>query len=629
MKKSLLVLLGALWGSLIVSAQNGVKIDGIVYTIHNMGTSSYASVAGVTLPAEERANIKILPTVQYYSRTYNVTELENGCFAGDTLIKNIELPSTLTTFNANAISGCVGIKKLIIPPSVTSICGSFCSNGGTYNKDYVDIEEFVFEDGDEALHVPTRFNSNVKKIYLGRNMTTKAENQSSTDQQVLFYDSQLDDVTIGPMVKQLPDRIFKMCKKLKTVKFSSDGLETIGKEAFYGCNNFSMGGFPASLVEIGDYAFSYTAVAKVEIGPNLKKIGAAAFKDSKVSEPKWPMAMGVINNAYISCKEIESIEIPEGFATIESEAFSDCTSLTSIQLPHSMRTIESKVFKNCNSLKSLSIPGDVMTVSIFFLLDSNIEHLVFEDSDNVLTVERMGNWSGYPPVHSVRYLYLGRYVSQPLELFTTSPIEMVKIGPVLTSLPDYFAGNEYIQSIVIPPNINSLEPETFSGCSSLKDVTLTSGVMTLPKKMFYNCESLESLILPPNINNIASNVFTGSGLKELYVIAARPPKAVHSPETSESTFSQEQYRNVILHVPAESYELYDSMMPWMLFSNIVKEDFSGIDSPIVDSQPIIDQAAPMEVYSISGMRVSNSIDNLPTGLYIVRQGSNVVKIAIN
>ena len=112
-------------------------------------------------------------------------------------------------------------------------------------------------------------------------------------------------------------------------------------------------------------------------------------------------------------------------------------------------------------------------------------------------------------------------------------------------------------------------------------------------------------------------------------MAARPPKAVHSPETSESTFSQEQYRNVILHVPAESYELYDSMMPWMLFSNIVKEDFSGIDSPIVDSRPIIDQAAPMEVYSISGMRVSNSIDNLPTGLYIVRQGSNVVKIAIN
>lgn len=37
---------------------------------------------------------------------------------------------------------------------------------------------------------------------------------------------------------------------------------------------------------------------------------------------------------------------------------------------------------------------------------------------------------------------------------------------------------------------------------------------------------------------------------------------------------------------------------------------------------------PTEVYNLSGIKVADSTDNLPAGIYIVRRGPSVKKIAI-
>ena len=42
----------------------------------------------------------------------------------------------------------------------------------------------------------------------------------------------------------------------------------------------------------------------------------------------------------------------------------------------------------------------------------------------------------------------------------------------------------------------------------------------------------------------------------------------------------------------------------------------------------IDYAAPVEVYNLNGVRVADSVENLANGIYIIRQGSKVEKIAI-
>ncbi len=61
---------------------------------------------------------------------------------------------------------------------------------------------------------------------------------------------------------------------------------------------------------------------------------------------------------------------------------------------------------------------------------------------------------------------------------------------------------------------------------------------------------------------------------------------------------------------------------------IVAADKAGIADMTVDTTDGIDFSAPCEVYNLSGIRVSTSAANLPAGLYIIRQGSNVRKIAV-
>lgn len=52
---------------------------------------------------------------------------------------------------------------------------------------------------------------------------------------------------------------------------------------------------------------------------------------------------------------------------------------------------------------------------------------------------------------------------------------------------------------------------------------------------------------------------------------------------------------------------------------------SAIEEVTVDSP---EENYPTEVYNLSGIKVADSTDNLPTGIYFVRRGPSVKKIAV-
>ncbi len=63
----------------------------------------------------------------------------------------------------------------------------------------------------------------------------------------------------------------------------------------------------------------------------------------------------------------------------------------------------------------------------------------------------------------------------------------------------------------------------------------------------------------------------------------------------------------------------------------VTNDTSGIEDVVVsggEENGEIDFNQPVEVYSINGMRVAASVDGLPAGFYVVRQGKAVKKIVV-
>ena len=104
---------------------------------------------------------------------------------------------------------------------------------------------------------------------------------------------------------------------------------------FSHCSNLRFVTLPASLREIGMYAFcSCEKLENVDIPSSVRTIG---------------------NHAFNGCRSLQSIVIPEGVVYLPHSVFCDCKSLKSAKLPSSLKTIEDYAFYNCVSLATINL----------------------------------------------------------------------------------------------------------------------------------------------------------------------------------------------------------------------------------------------------------------------------------
>ena len=94
--------------------------------------------------------------------------------------------------------------------------------------------------------------------------------------------------------------------------------------------------------------------------------------------------------------------------------------------------------------------------------------------------------------------------------------------------------------------------------------------------------------------------------------------------SSESLFSDDVYPNATLYVKESARLEAISTTPWGKFLKIKAHDFAGIEN-IADDNGI---SGPTEVYNLNGLKVGNSTDGLPAGLYIVSQGGTTTKTIV-
>ena len=66
--------------------------------------------------------------------------------------------------------------------------------------------------------------------------------------------------------------------------------------------------------------------------------------------------------AFLSCKGLTSVTIPNSVTAIEYSAFYGCTGLTSVTIPNSVTAIRHSAFYGCKSLASVTIPNSVTTI---------------------------------------------------------------------------------------------------------------------------------------------------------------------------------------------------------------------------------------------------------------------------
>lgn len=146
------------------------------------------------------------------------------------------------------------------------------------------------------------------------------------------------------------------------------------------------------------------------------------------------------------------------------------------------------------------------------------------------------------------------------------------------------------------PNGTEVLAGAFDACPNIKYLYLPDSLVVSKNTGTYNCPNIEAVYY----------------------------QAEHPVEFKSTLFLDETYRSATLYVPYTAVTEAKKTMPWSLFKDIQGHDFSGIEYVVDD----LDINAPVEVYNLNGVKLGESTDNLPAGIYILHQGSTIRKVAI-
>lgn len=173
---------------------------------------------------------------------------------------------------------------------------------------------------------------------------------------------------------------------------------------------------PDTLESIGDYAFRYTNISRVEnsegskletIGrrafsnceklehasfvEGLESIGTFAFTESGLVEFIMPDSVTVVapdgdGGTFYGCKSLTKVHLSEGLTELTGSdygnggMFGDCTSLVEINIPEKLEIIGENCFKGCSSYSGVFVvPETVTRIEAGAFGDTNLSAIILHD----------------------------------------------------------------------------------------------------------------------------------------------------------------------------------------------------------------------------------------------------------
>ena len=216
----------------------------------------------------------------YYSPFYQKREL-----------KSVTIGNLVTTIGKELLDDCYNLQKITIPKNVISIGDRAISPS---------VDELHIEDGEIPLelgwgylendygmdeyYVNIFYNSYIKKLYLGRNLTSAPPTTEYEHMRGgIFAGSKLKSVIIGNNVTSINEQLFSGCDSLSTITIGNN-VKSIHKNAFSNCDSLTSITIPKNVEYIDSDAFyncsslRYLHIEDNEI--NLKG-DAEAFSDEQ------------------------------------------------------------------------------------------------------------------------------------------------------------------------------------------------------------------------------------------------------------------------------------------------------------------------------------------------------------
>ncbi len=354
-----------------------------------------------------------------------------------------------------------------------------------------------------------------------------------------------------------------------------EGVEEIGKMAFAYCGSLRSVSIPEGVERIGEFSFGGCALTSVDIPKSVEEIGRNAFancssiKSINVAEGnlKYVSVDGVLFTRdqktlirYPASKAAARYVIPDGVERIEENAFASCKRLESVVVPKGVGSVGRDAFAGCSNLKKIVAPEGVVDVAYdaflgdlaltihapkdsaayriakrAFIRFEPLESGVASEKDNAKTAEADGQTAGYrlSPDGKIFLGYNGKaetfVIPNGVEIigegaFANSLLTSVSVPESVVEIrSEAFCRCSWLTSVNIPDAVATVGADAFFGCASLKSVNIPEGVGEIGSWAFAHCHSLKSIDIPKSVVSIGCEAFGYcSSLKSINVAESNP-----------------------------------------------------------------------------------------------------------
>lgn len=266
-----------------------------------------------------------------------------------TNIKTIKLPTTLKSIGAAALAGCSQLSDITLPQGLESI-GDYAFNSTSITQ--VTLPETVVNVGEGAWsHCPL--------------LTTATFNLEQVPNNAFMGDTVLNDLTLGNKVTTIGRGAFNGCTALQTIKVESDNtIASIGAEAFIGAGAGAIAlNSLTALKEIGDWAFASSGITSVALPQGLETLGKGAFYNAQnLTNITLPKGLDTIPQYAFAGNTVlaGTVVIPDGVEVIADYAFYNCDNTSIFSMPASISHIANWAMAGMIALDTINIATTVV-----------------------------------------------------------------------------------------------------------------------------------------------------------------------------------------------------------------------------------------------------------------------------
>ena len=413
-------------------------------------------------------------------------------------LTEVVIEDGVTEIGKDVFQGCVGLTNVTIPDSVKKIgTWSFYMCKGLKNVDIpanMEIGDSSFRQS--GLEQVTVSGGSVGNYAFHRidNLKKISINCETIGEEAFSGCDYLTDITLGENVKTLGDKAFYTCDALERVEIPSTVID-IGEKTFYSCPALKEAIIRAGTVKAGTF-YNCRALTTLVISDNATLDASFTVGNTYAKEALKTVKIGkgeIGNSAFNGCPNLTTVELGNGVTSVGDNAFSKCTALTSVNIGDGVTSIGKNAFNGCTALTNANIGSGAIGESAF-------------NGCTSLANVTLGN--GVTSIGKNAFIRCAQ-------------IPSITIGSGVTSI-----GSGAFNGCTALTNANigsgAIGANAFQDCSRLANVTLGDGVTSIGANAFLRCTALTSMNIGSSVRTIENYAFSGcEALKEVTISAAQ------------------------------------------------------------------------------------------------------------